>query len=128
MANEITRRFSAQGLQAWSVHPGGIRTGLQRPNLYDAWVFVKSGPMTTYMSMQNPAQGASTTVWAAVARSLEGKGGRYLERCRISEPARKGHGLIDPGHAPWAYNEKDARRLWDMSAGLVGLEACGEGL
>jgi hypothetical protein len=118
-AYEITRRYSAQGLQAWSVHPGSIRTGLQQPNLHDAMTFVRCGLMTTLMLMQNASQGAATTVWAAVARDLEGRGGRYLERCQISEPARKGHGLIEPGHAPWAYDEDAARRLWDISLRMV---------
>ncbi|KAH8673571.1 hypothetical protein BX600DRAFT_480032 [Xylariales sp. PMI_506] len=123
MANEIERRYGAQALHAWSVHPGGIRTGLQRPSLYDAMVVIKSGPLATLRTMQNPEQGASTTVWAAVSRDLEGRGGKYLERCQISKPARVGHTPVEPGHAPWAYDEGAARELYDVSLRLVGLEA-----
>ncbi|KAM5356945.1 hypothetical protein ACJ41O_003591 [Fusarium nematophilum] len=119
MASEIERRYGAQGLHAWSVHPGGIRTGLQKPNLHDAFTVLKSGIMTTLKSMMNPEQGASTTVWAAVSRELEGRGGKYLERNQISQPVKKGFGLIDPGHAEWAYVEDNARRLYDMSLVLV---------
>ncbi|KAI1854919.1 hypothetical protein JX266_001037 [Neoarthrinium moseri] len=121
MALEIERRYGPQGLHAWSVHPGGIRTGLQRPNLYDVVVVLKSGPLSTLRFMQIAAQGASTTVWAAVARELEGTGGKYLERCQISRPAARGHKPTDPGYAPWAYDEVAARRLYDVSLGLVGL-------
>jgi NAD(P)-dependent dehydrogenase (short-subunit alcohol dehydrogenase family) len=123
MAAEIERRYGNLGLHAWSVHPGGIRTGLQRPNMYDAMVLLKSGPLTTLRSMQNTEQGASTTVWAAVSRELEGRGGKYLERCRVSEPAIPGHSLIDPGHAPFAYDEEAAGQLYDVSLKLVGLAA-----
>lgn len=123
MALEIERRYGARGLHAWSVHPGGIRTGLQTPNLYDALVVLKSGPLSTLRLMQNTAQGASTTVWAAVSRELEARGGKYLERCQISQPAREGHKPTDPGHAPYAYDLEAANRLYDVSLKLVGLEA-----
>ncbi|KAL2686863.1 hypothetical protein Neosp_004405 [[Neocosmospora] mangrovei] len=117
-ASEIERRYGAQGLHAWSVHPGGIRTGLQKPSLHDAMIFLKSGIMTTLRSMMNPEQGASTSVWAAVSRELEGRGGKYLERNRISEP-RKGESVIEAGHAEWAYDEEKAKRLYDISLATV---------
>ena len=79
--------------------------------------------MNTLMVMQNAEQGAATSVWAAVSRELEGKGGRYLERCQVSRPiARKGFKPIDPGHAEWAYSEETAKRLYDLSLEMVGLE------
>ncbi|UPL01007.1 hypothetical protein LCI18_011941 [Fusarium solani-melongenae] len=117
-ASEIERRYGSQGLHAWSVHPGGIRTGLQKPNLQDALIFFKCGIMATLRSMMNPEQGASTSVWAAVSRELEGCGGKYLERNRVSEP-RKGENLIEAGHAEWAYDEDNAKRLYDTSLELV---------
>ncbi|KAH6884905.1 hypothetical protein B0T10DRAFT_564330 [Thelonectria olida] len=117
-ASEIERRYGPQGLHAWSVHPGGIRTGLQRPSFHDALTFVKCGIMTTLNSMMSPEQGASTTVWAAVSRELEGQGGKYLERNQISQP-RKGVSLIEPGHAEWAYDEEKAKKLYDISLAVV---------
>ena len=33
---------------------------------------------------QSVEQGASTTVWSALAPELEGVGGKYLEECQIS--------------------------------------------
>lgn len=120
MASEIERQYGARGLHAWSVHPGGIRTGLQRPNLNDALVFVRSGIMKTLRYMQNAEQGASTSVWAAISRELEGTGGKYLERCQISEPAADGFQAVDSGHAPWAYDGDAARKLWEVSTLLTG--------
>ncbi|KAE9379898.1 NAD(P)-binding protein [Stipitochalara longipes BDJ] len=98
----------ANGLHGWSVHPGGIWTGLQKFNFTDLCMILK--------------QGCSTTVWAAVGKSLEGKGGKYLERCSISIPVKKGYALIDPGHALHAFNKEDALRLWQVTCALVGLE------
>ena len=122
MCNEIERRFGGQGLHAWSVHPGGIRTGLQHPNLKDALIFLKNGVMTTLNSMQNQEQGAATSVWAAVSRELEGRGGKYCERTMISQgPVKKGYKVTDPGYAPWAYDEEAAKKLYEMSLKMVGL-------
>ncbi|KAL6806405.1 NAD(P)-binding protein [Trichoderma sp. SZMC 28013] len=123
-ASEIERRYGAQGLHAWSVHPGGIRTGLQAPSTFDIkdWlVVVKSGPMATLNSMMNAEQGASTSVWAALSRELEGQGGKYCERNRFSEPLKKGWKMIDPGHAEWCYDEKAAARLYDLSMKEINL-------
>jgi NAD(P)-dependent dehydrogenase (short-subunit alcohol dehydrogenase family) len=122
-ASEIERRYGAQGLHAWSVHPGGIRTGLQASSQWDIkdWMVVfKSGPMATLNTMMNTEQGASTSVWAAVSRELEGQGGKYLERNRFSEPLKKGWKLIDPGHAEWTYDTTAAARLYDVSLKEIG--------
>ncbi|KAL7907341.1 NAD(P)-binding protein [Trichoderma velutinum] len=123
-ASEIERRYGAQGLHAWSVHPGGIRTGLQAPSTFDIkdWlVVVKSGPMATLNSMMNAEQGAATSTWAALSRDLEGQGGKYCERSRFSEPLKKGWKMIDPGHAEWCYDEKAAARLYDLSMKEINL-------
>ncbi|GFP54441.1 hypothetical protein ACSS6W_002236 [Trichoderma asperelloides] len=122
-ASEIERRYGAQGLHAWSVHPGGIRTGLQAPSQWDVkdWmVIIKSGPMATFHSVMNAEQGASTSVWAAVSRDLEGQGGKYCERNRFSEPLKEGWKMIDPGHAEWAYDQDAAARLYDLSLKEIG--------
>jgi NAD(P)-dependent dehydrogenase (short-subunit alcohol dehydrogenase family) len=122
-ASEIERRYGSQGLHAWSVHPGGIRTGLQAPSTFDMkdWmVLIKSGPIASLHVMMNAEQGASTSVWAAVSRELEGQGGKYCERNRFSEPLKPGWKMIDPGHAEWAYDQAAAARLYDLSLKEVG--------
>jgi hypothetical protein len=48
-------------------------------------------------------------VWAATSTDLEGRGGLYLEDCRVSD-----------GHAPYALDPDAARRLWDLSEELTG--------
>ncbi|KAL7920387.1 NAD(P)-binding protein [Trichoderma austrokoningii] len=101
-ASEIERRYGAQGLHAWSVHPGGIRTGLQTGSGFD----IKDW--------------RPTSVWAAVSRDLEGQGGKYCERNRFSEPLKQGWKMIDPGHAEWAYDEAAAARLYDLSLKEIG--------
>ncbi|KAJ6781832.1 hypothetical protein PWT90_08778 [Aphanocladium album] len=121
-ATEIERRYGAQGLHGWAVHPGGIRTGLQRPSVADYLLIFKAGIMDSLNAMMNAQQGASTSVWAAVSRQLEGCGGKYLEQTAVSEPVKKGWRPIDPGYVAWAYDEAAAARCYDESMKLVGLE------
>lgn len=71
--------------------------------------------------MKSAEQGAATTVWAAVAKDWEGKGGVYLEDCQVSKPAKEGYSLLDPGHEKYAYNEENEGKLWRASCELVGM-------
>ncbi|KAI1329569.1 NAD(P)-binding protein [Xylariaceae sp. FL0255] len=122
MAIGIERRYCDQGLHAWSVHPGGICTGLQRPNFHYAFVYLRNVPLSMFKYMQNTEQGSVMTVWAAVSRDLEGEGGKYLEKCQVSEGIRVGADSVAPGHAPFVYNEQDAKRLYDLLLQMVGVE------
>ena len=59
-------------------------------------------------------------MWAAVGKEWEGRGGKFLEDCSVSEPhqetAAKG---LAPGYAAHAYDEEAAGRLWELSLELV---------
>ncbi|WAO91464.1 Hypothetical protein NCS54_00893700 [Fusarium falciforme] len=116
-AREIEKRFGAHGLHAWAVHPGSIPTELQRhvseevkqgwaadPELAKAW--------------KNIEQGAATTVLAAVAPELEGKGGLYLEDTQVAKPPGTGRA----GYAAWAYDEEGPGKLWEKSIKILKLE------
>lgn len=115
MANEIEKRYSTQGLHGWSVMPGFIQTGLQ---IHVAEAVQNMEPALIKIS-KSPEQGAATSVWAAIDKSLEGKGGKYLEDAQI---APKFDGVWDygVGYSDWAYDEDAAGKLWDVSNKLVG--------
>ena len=74
--------------------------------------------------LKNPAQGAATTVWAAVGKVWEGKGGLYLEECREANVFEVGKwdGDVAKGgaRAEW-WDEKEMERLWVLSEKAVGL-------
>ncbi|KAI2616256.1 hypothetical protein GGR54DRAFT_237686 [Hypoxylon sp. NC1633] len=83
-ANEVDRSYQSQGLRAFSVHPGGIITHPARhlPSTKE----LEEHPVISKL-LQNPAHGASTTVWAAIAKELEGKGGfTWMRMPRLSLP------------------------------------------
>ena len=118
MANEIDRRYGSRGLHASSLHPGGIWTGLQVHADFSAF----RGKPEVEKNMKSPAQGAATTVWAAVAKEWEGKGGKYLEDCDMSPSVADKGDSKSAGHAKHAYDSAAEGKLWEVSSRLVGVE------
>ena len=114
MANEIEHRHREQGLHRWTVNPGFIRTGLQRLNMSDYVHSFTVNIRTALNYTQDTEQGCATTVWAALSRELE---------MRIINPVGKKAGILDDGHASWAYDEADAKRLWVLLNKSVELDA-----
>ncbi|KAH6880406.1 hypothetical protein B0T10DRAFT_519352 [Thelonectria olida] len=113
-ANEIERRFGAQGLHAWSVQPGAVLTNLSRHMSEDQ----KDGLKTNeYLlkEFKNPEQGAATTAWGATALALEGQGGKYLENCQIIGAWDPTTDQYSPGYGAHAYDGEKAAKLWEKS-------------
>ncbi|KAL0488333.1 WW domain-containing oxidoreductase [Acrasis kona] len=122
MANEIERRYGSKGLHANSLHPGGIATNLQ-VHVQDMMKKFESNPevMRTIMSTE---QGAATTVWAAIGKEWEDKGGKYLENCSVSGPVKPEHrqGVNPgPGYAEHAFDVDAAKRLYEESLQMVSV-------
>ncbi|KAE8443904.1 hypothetical protein EG329_001214 [Mollisiaceae sp. DMI_Dod_QoI] len=120
-ANEIERRYGSKGLHAWAVHPGGINSGLAQHIPEEEVAFMLQNPVVVKL-MKTPEQGAATTVWAAVAKELEGKGGKYLEECRVGAKANENAEMFESGFGAWAYDEVKEGKLWKKSLELVGLK------
>jgi NAD(P)-dependent dehydrogenase (short-subunit alcohol dehydrogenase family) len=125
MANYIERHYSSEGIHAYSVMPGGIWTPLQK-HVTEMMETLKTLE-TVQKYMKSTEQGCATTIWAATARDLEGRGGVYCENCCvIGEVESKDNSGVDnlaAGYAEWAYNPEGEEKLWKLSNELVGLEA-----
>ncbi len=122
MANYIDRVFGSKGVHALSLNPGGVWTGLQRystQDKIDAW----KADAETMKVMQTPEQGASTTIWAALGKLWEGKGGKFLSGCALAD-ADKGDLSTQTSdcYGPAAYDEDGEKKLWELSEALTGLE------
>lgn len=118
MANEIERRYGGKGVHGFSVMPGGIVSGLQQHNP-DTEEMMKGEKFQKFT--KNTEQGAATTLYAALSKEWEGRGGRYFENCAEAQPV-EGNDMMAPGYAPHAYNEEGEKRLWADSLKFVGLE------
>ncbi len=125
MANQIERLYGAQGIHGYSLMPGGIRTPLQK-YVEKEMEAVKDNVFVNNM-FRSTEQGAATSVFAATARELEGRGGLYLENCEIAAPAAEGldesgDGRMAYGYAKWAYDPAGEEKLWKLSLEMVGLK------
>ena len=122
MANQIERVFGSQGLHATSLHPGGVRTGLQEHVSEDVMAeWAKNPQVTNYMS--SPAQGAATQVYCAISKEWENKGGVYFENVAPAVPAAEANmaAFTSFGYQPYAYNPEGEEKLWKDSLKLVGV-------
>jgi NAD(P)-dependent dehydrogenase (short-subunit alcohol dehydrogenase family) len=125
-ANGLSRRLRDHGGLAFSVHPGGIFTPLQRhlpkeEMIALGWLGEDGAPSEmAKQGFKTPEQGASTTLWAATSPDLENKPGVYCENCDIAA-------LTDPdsptaryaGVAVHACSDESAERLWQISETLL---------
>ncbi|MEU0206046.1 SDR family NAD(P)-dependent oxidoreductase [Streptomyces canus] len=113
------------GVRAFSLHPGGILTPLQRhlpkSEMVERGWIDDQGNVLNPSGFKSPEQGAATQVWAATSPQLAGMGGVYLEDCDIAEPAVDGD--ESGGVRAWATDPEQAERLWTLSAELTGVNA-----
>jgi NAD(P)-dependent dehydrogenase (short-subunit alcohol dehydrogenase family) len=123
-ALELDRRLGGRGVRALSLNPGGVQTGLARymtpadlEKMTEAYQGAPVGhtPASRFR-FKSIAQGAATSVWAAVSPALAGLGGIYLQDCQIAGPAGPGQG----GYMPYAIDPAKAARLWEISEKMVG--------
>ncbi|KAK7452982.1 hypothetical protein CaCOL14_005171 [Colletotrichum acutatum] len=128
-SNEVERRYGAsRNLHSTSLHPGAILTSMAASQNVDVDAIKASMGEETFnklmSTLKNPEQGAATTVYAAVSKEWEGKGGKYLNDCAEGGPGVGGFtpATTDPGYASWAYDEEKAARLWRESSKMVGVE------
>lgn len=116
-ALEMNRRYADKGLNANSVHPGGIMTNLARHMDEDSMKAMITDQLLK--DLKSPAQGAATSVWGALSPDLEGCGGKYLENCSIGQPVKEGAEQFDPGFAAHIFDQNAAKKLWDLSDAMV---------
>ena len=107
-----TKRWAGDGITVNALMPGAISTNLQR----------HVGGMDSFsMSpdlVKTTEEGASTTVLLAASPLLDGIGGRYFANCNEAEVVAKRPGDMT-GVAPYALDEANADRLWEVSERLL---------
>lgn len=101
---ELARRLRGTGVTATCVHPGNVATTIL--------------PMPAKLAsfgarfVSTPAEGAATSLVAALDPAHEGRSGTYFTK---GQPADRKLGTL-------ARRDDLARELWDRSAELVGLD------
>ena len=123
------RRHQRNGIRAAAVHPGGVRTELDRhvdPIQVQKMIEQTNRKLASEgkapFQLKTVAQGAATSVWAAVVAPADEIGGRYCEDCHV------GHVVADHvtitatsgGVRGYALDASAAEALWKKSEEMVG--------
>ena len=129
-AIELDRRWAADGIRGYAVHPGVVvgtklnssagDEALKRMGLID-----EAGQPIIHLAVgkKTPSQGASTVVFAAASPLLAGIGGVYLKDNDVSpldnEPRQLTADRIPVEVASHAIDPESAQRLWALSEQLL---------
>lgn len=131
--------FKDRGVRAFAVHPGGIHTELGRYMTPEVIASLmqrisesasqsasqeqnKDAPRAPGFQWKTIPQGAATTVWAATAPELEGRGGQYCEDCAVSPvlgSSLSAESVNGVGVLARAVDLERAMALWNLSMELI---------
>jgi NAD(P)-dependent dehydrogenase (short-subunit alcohol dehydrogenase family) len=137
-AVELDARGRADGVRAFSLHPGGIPgTGLEKhvptAELVEAGVIDESGvpQIDPARDVKSIPMGAATQVWCATSPKLNALGGVFCVDSDIApvmhdDPDRfsvadNHSGARDVGVAPYAVDRPTAARLWEISEQMADI-------
>jgi retinol dehydrogenase 14 len=107
-ANELARRLEGSHVTATSLHPGFVRTDFGAED--QAWFFsIISHAVRPFL--KTPAQGARSSIYLASSPDMEGVTAQFFVNSKPKSANKV------------AYDADMTRRLWDVSAGLVGMSS-----
>jgi retinol dehydrogenase-12 len=98
---ELARKLEGTGVTVNAVHPGAVATELGRHTFYINFI---SGVF------RSPYKGALTTIYVAVSPEASNITGKYWADTVVKSSSSA------------SYNVEDQKKLWDISAKLVGLD------
>jgi retinol dehydrogenase-14 len=103
---ELAWRLEGTGVTAAALHPGVTNTSFSAEDPARAFA-----PLVAIIRpfMRSPERGADTLVYLASAPEVEGVTGRYFADRKVKTSSKA------------SYDSETATRLWQVSAGLVGL-------
>jgi NAD(P)-dependent dehydrogenase (short-subunit alcohol dehydrogenase family) len=116
-AVEASKRWAADGITVNALHPGSIRTALQRYVSDEDINRLRAQAGPDLPAWKTPEQGAATSVMLATSPLLDGVGGHYFEDC--NEAVAHQPGSVR-GVAAYALDPEAAARLWTVSEEMLG--------
>lgn len=111
-AQELHKRYfncgDTPGVAAFSLHPGGIHTGLQ--GHVDWWTMLK-WRVVTPLFFKSIAQGAATSIYCATKPGLEEHSGKYFDNCKPTDTVIKTEAKMNC--------DDPAKKLWELTEGVL---------
>ena len=107
---ELTRRFQDKGVISNALHPGVIKTNLQRhtpPEKMKKLGWMDEKENFIHWEEKSIGEGASTSVYVAVASNFSNVGGLYFEDCNLATTEK------------YAVDQESSNGLWDLTEKLI---------
>jgi NAD(P)-dependent dehydrogenase (short-subunit alcohol dehydrogenase family) len=117
---EASSRWAPDGIAVNALHPGAIRTGIQRWVDQDESRQAENAARRRQLTFKTIQQGAATSALLAGSPAVEGVTGKYFEDCNeavIAGPDQRPGG---GGVQPYALDPEAASRLWTYTDRLLG--------
>ena len=111
---ELHRRYNANNVTSYSLHPGVVETEIQRHLLEEYPILRTTSKILKpiiRIVMKNSKEGAQTTVCCAVEEGLEKFSGEYFADCEVTRTTKD------------AQDDNFAKNLWDFSVQATKLES-----
>ncbi|XP_078000730.1 retinol dehydrogenase 13-like [Glandiceps talaboti] len=105
---ELSKKLQGTGVTVNALHPGVIQTELGRH--LNKYIRYAMSVLLAPVFLKTPVDGAQTSIHCAVEEDLKDVSGLYFSDCIPKEPQ------------PQAQDDEVAKKLWDLSAKMVGLE------
>jgi retinol dehydrogenase 12 len=105
--HELARRLSGTGVTANCLHPGFVASNFTEGNGAMGWMMRRLASVFAI----SPDDGAKTSIYLATSPEVKDITGQYFAKQKTAESTKPTH------------NEEAARRLWDLSEDLTGLNS-----
>jgi NAD(P)-dependent dehydrogenase (short-subunit alcohol dehydrogenase family) len=103
---ELARRLDGSSVTANALHPGFVATNIF--SLNSPLLKKLAEPIMRRIALA-PQEGAQTSIYLAASPEVEGVSGKFFVKKQVASSD------------PTSYDEKAARRLWEVSRRMVGL-------
>jgi retinol dehydrogenase-12 len=103
---ELSRRLEGSPITANALHPGFVSSEI---GVRNGWTFGLAWSLLTLFAI-SPERGAQTSAYLACSTEVESVSGKYFARSQVKPSSRV------------SYDRLAAKRLWDVSVSLTGLE------
>ncbi|GMQ23476.1 SDR family oxidoreductase [Algoriphagus sp. oki45] len=107
---ELKSRFDQEGIQAYALHPGAVKTAFGSETSLIAKAIIRA----TQLFFISPKAGAQTSIYLALTPKEKLKTGGYYDKKKQKTPSRV---ALDPKAAQelWNYSLKELHKLVDVS-------------
>ena len=121
-AKQASQFYAKHGIKVYSLHPGIVFTDIHKEVSQETWDklgWVDKETGKPIDRIKTAEQGASTSVWAALAPELEDQSGAFCDNCAVNSFIGDASTTVPYSLGAHSVDMNAAQRLWELSENLV---------